>query len=104
MVVHWPVIAFKRECFDEKEKMNRILFTLIVLVLAAAAALIVLQFVMSLLGTILQVGVAGVIALLVASVVLRVVRAIAPSKSPTSPPQVLEPGEEVQHAVIERER
>jgi hypothetical protein len=84
--------------------MNRILFTLVALILSAAAALIMLQLVMSLLGTILQVGVAGVIALLAASVVLRVARSIVSSKSPASPPQVLERGEEIQHVVVERER
>ncbi len=103
MIVNGPVIAFKHECFNEG-KMNRILFTLVALILAAAAALIVLQFVMSLLGTILQVGVSGVIALLAASAVLRAARSIAPSKGSTSPPQILERGEEIQHAVVERER
>ncbi len=81
--------------------MSRLLFKLVALVVAVVVGLLLLQFAVSLLGTILQVSIAGVIVLGIASVGLRMVRSIAASKNAK---QVLQPGQEVQRAVIERDR
>ncbi len=87
----------------KKNIMNRVLFTLVALVLAVVVALAILQFIMGLLGTILQVGIAGVLVLLIASAAVRVARNIGRSKNPDPTSQVSERGQEVQHAVIEQD-
>lgn len=80
--------------------MTRIIFTLVVFILVVAVALAVLQLIVGLLATILKLGVAAAITLVAASVVLRVVRRIA---HPNPSTQLLQPGKEVQHIVVERE-